>query len=884
MKKLCIWVLTAALLLGSVPLTYAKEDDSEAFTREMVSLLTDLGLIRSYQPESSVALSDLSDALTVITGNQNTVNQYFDSSRIRANRALKYSELLVVLVDITGYTPYLDLKYGGVNQAAYIALADKVGITRGVSVRYNENVSGADYAGMLYNTLFVDILEQTVYGENSEWRTEKGKNLLTEKMELDLVTGVVRAAGLTSLDEEGWNSDGSRAQEIRIGSKDYRCSFTFLEEDIVGRTVEAYVRRKGNDTLAAVVIPEDRNKILRLTGEDLENVPNVKNPNFSYWNESRRLKTGRLSRTADVVYNGALLPDYEAEHFTEGDTVITMVDNNLDEVYDVVLIDDYKSFVFHQISLDGETITDIDGAVHDFTLFEDNGLPFTDDKGNEIAPEALESGYVMSVRFDKDGQPNRVLVSKKRVQGALQYVDKDERSLVLDGTKYLCEKRFYNSGKLDEIKLGSGTTAYLDVWGKVVYAECYESTMKYAWVFDAENGRGLTPAKLLMIDEENRYGEADLSDRFTLNGKRIAHGELLQQTVLLDAAGVFKPQLIRFRENSRGEVTAMETAVYNHEFGGTMSSSDAFELNYEYTGKDGHKVLRPYKVNSRIWFGTKYIAPPETLLFTISTSDRELSHVGTASSLSTDSGLKLSLYNVDEDYAPEVIVYTTDDYASIKFVDNYTMPYVLDTVSRAVNDKGEIVLRLSAYKERELVTFDVPDFGLTAPTYNIVFYNWLEKSKQTQIRAMTIGDFPQGTVFQVYTLPGTNEVRSFGILYTPVGDLEIPPFVDSTDTANSDYDWSDGYHFSGNGLSSYAQILKKTKYGVVINCPDIDHKDEAGETVWNRHIPFSDSTLVYLVDTAAERIDLGTWSDINEGDMLYLHRNKTVIRAAVVYK
>lgn len=883
-KKLLIWILTAVLLMGIMPMTYAMGNDSEAANQEMISLLADLGIIRSYQPESYVALSDLSDALTVITGNQNTVSQYFDGSRIRANRALKYSEILLVLVDITGYTPYLDLKYGGVNKTGYIGLASKVGITKGVNVRYEENVTGADYARMLYNTLFVDMLRQTVYGEKQQYRTEKGKNLLTEKMELTPIKDVVRAAGLTSLDKEGWYSNGGRTQKIRIGSQDYNCSFTFLEEDIVGRTVEAYIHQETN-TAAAVVIPERRNNILHLTGEDLKDVPDVKNSNFSYWDEGgRRSRTGRLSQTVDVVYNGALLPDYEATHFTEGDTVITMVDNNLDEIYDVVLIDDYISSVFHQISTDRNTITDTEGLAHDFTRFTDNNLSFMDDKGEKIAAERLESGSVMSVRFDKDGQPNRVFVSKERVQGVLQQIDKEEKSIVLDGTEYPCEKRFYDSGKLNNIHLGSGVTAYIDVWGRVVLTESYESVWKFAWLFNAADGRGLSSAKLLMIDEENRYGEAEISDRFTFNGKRMEHDKLLSRAELLDNTGAFKPQLIRFRKNTKGEVTAIETAGYNHELGGTMSSPDAFELNYEYTGKEGHKTMRPYKVNNQIWLGTKYVAPPETLLFTISTSDKELSHVGTASTLPTDSGLRLSLYNVDKDYAPQVIVYSTNAYSSTANVYNYTTPYVLDDIMQAVNDEGEIVLRLSAYKGSELVTFDVPDSTLTASTYNIIFYNWLSADKKTAVRELPISALPAGTVFQVQTLPGTNEVRSFAILYTPIKELEIPPFVDSTDTASNEYDWSDGYHFSGNGLSSYAQVLQKTKYGVVMNIPDRNHKSEVGATVWNRHIMFSNSTLVYIVDTKTGRIHLGSWADIDVGDMLYLHRNKTTIMAAVLYE
>ena len=885
MKKLWALILAVALLIGVMPLAYAAERDDEAASHEMISLLTDLGIIRSYQPQSSVALSDLSAALAVITGDQNAIGQYFDSSRIRANHALKYSELLVVLVDITGYTPYLDLKYGGVNQAGYTMLASKIGITRGVNVRYGENITGADYARMLYNALFADILQQAVYGDRQQYHTVKGQNLLTEKMELVPITDVVRAAGMTSLDEEGWYTSRGETRKIRIGTQNYLCDFTFLEEDIVGRTAEAYIHKETN-TVAAVVVPERRNNILQLTGEDLQNVPNVKNPSFTYWTEDgRRVRNGRISQTADVVYNGALLPDYETKHFTEGDTVITMVDNNLDEVYDVVLIDDYVPLVFHQISGDGETVTDTEGVAHDFTQFADNGLSFTDDKGEKIAAERLESGAVISVRFDKDGQPNRALVSKERVQGTWERIDKNGRRIVLDDIEYPCEKRFFDSGRLNNIKLGSGITAYLDVWGRVVWVESYENVLKFAWLFAAADGRGLSPAKLLIIDEDNQYGEVSTADKFTVNGRRVEPDRLLEQTELLDNTGLFKPQLIRFRKNARGEVKVIETAAYNHELGGTMSSSDAFELNYEYTGKDGHKMMRPYTVNNKKWLGTKYVAPSTTLLFTINTAERELSHVGTASSLPTDSGLRLSLYNVDEDYVPQAIVYTTDTYSSTANVYNYTQPYVLEDVMQAVNADGEIVLRLSAYKGSERITFDVADAGLTAPSYNIIFYDWLGSSQKTQAKALPISALPQGTVFQVETLPGTNEVRSFAILYTPVKELGIPPFVNSSDsTSSNSYNWSDGYHFMGNGLSSYAQVLQKTKYGVVINVPDIDHRNEEGETVWNRHILFSDSTLVYLVDSGTERINLGTWADINVGDMLFLHRNSTAIKAAVVYK
>lgn len=883
MKKLWTWILTAALMMGVMPLTYAAGSGSSSTEQEMISMLTDLGVIRSYQPDSFVALSDLSDTLKIITGGRNTVGQYFDSAAIRANRALKYSEILVVLVDITGYTPYLDLKYGGVNENGYIQLAAQLGITRGVNVRYNESINGADYARMLYNTLFVDMLQQTYYGKELQYGTEKGQNLLTIRMELTTVTGVVRAAGITSLDGEGWYSAPGEVQNIRIGTQNYCCGFNFLEEDIVGRTVEAYIHQETN-TIAAVVVSEKDNNILHITGEDLENVPNVKNLDFSYMGKNGRTVKGRLSNTVDVVYNGALLPDFEAKHFTEGDTVITMVDNNLDKEYDVVLIDDYVSFVFRQISADGKTITDMEGSVYDFTQFVDRDFSFMDGNGESVSVAALQSGAIMSVRFDKDGQPNRVFVSQNRAQGVLQQINDGERSIVLDGTEYACAKRFYDSGKLKNIELGSGVTVYLDVWGRAAMAESYKSVRKLAWVFSAVYAEELDVGRLWMIDEDNWYGYVDTSHKLTFNQRRIMPEQLLSQPELLDATGTFKPQLVRLRKNSSGEITSIDTAVNKHEFGGVMSGEDVFELNYEYTGKEGHKTLQPYTVNNMKWLGTKYVATPDTLLFTINNADRRLSHVGTASSLPTDSGLKLNLYNVDKDYVPQAIVMTTADYSSTSYVYNYTQPYIVKEATHTLNDDGDIVLRLSVYKDEEIVTFDVENPDITAPQYNIIFYNWLDKNQQMQIKKLPICDIPRGSVIQVQTLPGTNIVRAFAILYIPGEEFEVPFFVDSTDTASNSYKWDDGYTFRGNGLSSYARVLQKTKYGVVINCPDIGHREEAGEKVWNRHILFSDSTIVYVADAYTGSIELGSWADIDVGNMLYLHRNNTTIKAAVVYK
>ena len=876
MKRIITLLLLTALTL-TLFFTFpaAAAEGSAEVSAEMTELLTSLGIIRSYVPDSDVALSDMTAALTTITGSASAIETYFDANRIKANRALKYSEVLAVLVDLCGYTPYLELRYSGMNQNSYIRLANEIGITDGVTVRYDETITSGDWLTMLYNTLFTDVLIQTAYGENARFRT--GENVLARYMNLYMQQDVITAAGSLALHTDGWDYTPDAVRQVEIGGTVYTCTFDFDEQALIGRRVQAYTDMDDN-IIRAIVIPERLNKTLELDGDDMLACPDTQTQQFSYVGSTARRTSGQLSKTADVICGGELLIDFSQSDFTDGNPSLTFIDNDVNGQYDVVLIEDYLSFIIQNVSDDGKKIMDTESDIHDFTEFVESGRSFIDRDGAALTASELRQGSVLSYARSGSGAITRAIVFDGRQRGVFSTSREGNRYITVGDTEYECDSRFYQSTDVFRTVLpGSDVTLWLDFRGRVVYLEAYENVLEYGWIFNMAHNGGFENTQFLMLDENAVYAPVMTVDKPAFNGTRIESRALMSAPEFYNTRGQFVQQLIRFRRNSEGFITQIETAVSDLRLGAVPEDPAVFTLNYDASSQG---TLRVLVSGGMRWLATKYVADATVPLFIINQVDEERSTVQTAQSLTSGSIYNLRVYNIDQNYKPGVMAMILSDSGENAGIDRYMRSYLLlDRTQELDADTGEPVTRLQLYswssETEQIIEYTVPDPGIKSYSYNTA-------SGDSRLSGIPLRDVPRGSQIQIRNYNGTNDVYAYSLQFMPMADNSELIF----EAGDTNMSWNYGLSetvFNGNGLYSYGPVLAKTAYGIITNY----HEPDAAEypvMSWNRHIPFTDSTQVVFWDKADGSYFVGNWKDIEVGDMIYMQRQGTSFTNVTVYR
>lgn len=83
-------------------------------------------------------------------------------------------EFIKMIVSLLGYKEVAEQKGG--NPIGYLMTASQIGVTKGVSVATGRYITRDDAMKMLLNSFDIPLMEQTVYGENSEYAIMDGKD------------------------------------------------------------------------------------------------------------------------------------------------------------------------------------------------------------------------------------------------------------------------------------------------------------------------------------------------------------------------------------------------------------------------------------------------------------------------------------------------------------------------------------------------------------------------------------------------------------------------------------------------------------------------------------------------------------------------------------
>ena len=203
--------------LGIMPDIYTKCKDNMTNGEAAVVLTKLLG---SY--DMAMSLKDLSlypnaEVGTEINGciNYLIYNNIIDNrSTYDPSEQVVYSDIVASLVDVLGYAPVVERK-GGKPYGSLVVASSK-GLTKGMSVALNSKMTYEQVSQLIYNSLFIGIMEQTgwsISGDNSYEETDK--TILTKYLDIAKITANITVNGNTaSISGMKYDKDNLKGIEI----------------------------------------------------------------------------------------------------------------------------------------------------------------------------------------------------------------------------------------------------------------------------------------------------------------------------------------------------------------------------------------------------------------------------------------------------------------------------------------------------------------------------------------------------------------------------------------------------------------------------------------------------------------------------------------------
>lgn len=513
-------------------------------------------VINDIEPSSSIYLPvTVLYAFKIAFGDEN--------GNFNPNEPISYEHAAIMIVRTLGLNenlvePLQFLRH--LNIHISIANVNSLTIGEGASLIYNMLNAKIDFS----NRFDGDV---SVFGSG---------DYLERRLGMKRVSGVVNYAAGNHLyaDENGYND------KIKINDKIYDSEIN--EIDLIGRYVEGYYKtEKDKDTLLYLYV--DRTDEIKINAKYLLE---VKNNSLSYLLDLHEQKERKvnLKNGFIAVYNG--MPVKSSDLFGENlllpDTgSITLVDNNHDSVYDVVLVDSYTDGIVGAIDTAGNSIF-IDGL--EYKLNDYDNVVIKNSADEVIDLNSIKQDSVASVGESLDGKLLTIIVSDSVVSGMITEIS--EEGVCIDNTLYHIKDNIK-----DELKIGKLGKFYLNYDNVIIKARFTgEEYVIKAFLIDAEVfSEGFSEKlKIKAYMETDKIEILDVSENVIIDGisyKEKSPAEM--RNALLSDDGSFRQIILltfasdmTIRDIDTPKTTDSEDSVY-HLYKFPRSDQAA----YTYSGK-----------------------------------------------------------------------------------------------------------------------------------------------------------------------------------------------------------------------------------------------------------------------------------------------------------
>ncbi len=839
----------------------------------------DMGLITTYIPEKEVTRKELRNAMRLIYNNDIEFDEYFtegtDSDLITVDDTIK------LFMDAAGFGPYMEVNTKA-DTLAYRNEAARQGIITGEKYRAAvEKFTNEVFYEMYYKTLNLPMFG-AVYTNRDVSYMYTEDTLMYRYLDLWKVEGIVTTNSVVSLKGRELVSEGS----LVINDKVYLSYGVDNVDDYLGYNVIAYVNK--DDQIRSIAVATQRNEQIVLTGSD-----DIKEPSLTsveYYKSKTKVSTITIKAGAPIVYNNVIAEDFDPADYMIENGTIKFIDNNSDNVYDVVFIEEVVCFYPEFIDYKGNTIQDEVGTVYDVSDIVANRmyLGIHNAEGKTVEFDAMTTALPVSVAliYGTLSASEVTIESESTFEGVYTlYKDNNDDPYTIGDKEFrlspVCHAK--NGGSLP-FEIGDRLKLFLDPYGMILKAQALSNAEMYGYLFGFNNNEDdlfASDMQALILPTSGKTEVRSLAKSVSYNGNKVSEEKFVQSSSVpeLYSAGKVKPQLIKYKLNAKGEISQIRTATLNCvPFGVYKTDEDGFEINY--ANENGTPKEFQYYGGTIKAVQAKYRFK-NTVLFQIPVNASDYVEYATTKTVTTLNDLQkytMLLYDVDEYYvigaAVEIVNPHGDDYS----VDgqNEASAIVMDVGNKIDAKTGEVIRYLSYVKSGNAGSVDVASQTITKFSKKDD-ENKLSEEGKNGVRHSSIQvfeDLRPGDVIK-WATNVNGQLCRFRVTFAPdlTQPFETQTFEYDVELGTpTDADWGDETY-------AFAKVVSKDINGIVINADGSTCTDR----FYNRSLKAPSSQLVTFYDISEGTTTKETLASVRPGDFIYVHYNRWNLIEMIVY-
>lgn len=734
------------------------------------------------------------------------------------DEAVTYIQAIKILTCAAGYGAKAGFMGG--YPTGYLKVASEANIGGGVELSGDDALSHDASMKLILDAVCADMLDVTSYGDNVEYASTEGRNILSVFHEIYIADGIAEANKSTGLYSASANIDESG---IRINGNNYygegyntllgKKARVFFKGDKQRRIICAY-------PISSKVYSFDNEDDLLFSGGRIS----------AFRDGGDKEEKYSVSPEYTLIYNGKYYPAAENtcnELINPASGYVELIDNNDDGKIEVIIVKDIEYGVVGGTNVFEEKIYDKFKANGMVSLSGDIEYFISDTEGNSLTLEDLAENDVLGYAISKDGTAIEIIRYSGRIGGT--YNEYGDGILVLGEDKKITLSNYFieNVKALDDIALGTQLVAYLGIGNQAVYIEVYSESLRYGFLADygEDNTRIDGKPCVMLYDTEGVMNVYNVADKIVFNGNKYTAAQAKPYFEELNEKEAIM-RVVKYDTNENGELTKIYSAVTNDRGASAILSNSVSEgspvlFDDNSAGGGSGKYL-----NYTYGFFFPYFAlsPTGTIMkVPVSNDNRsDLSYyeMHTASSLNSWADANTSsllCYGYDVTKTGAAFVLWTSEAAGSSSVGITTPSGIVESVTTGSDTDGNIVKVVNMYLSGKWVRLTVPHEFQAG-----------QEAFKTQLDNLRAGDIARVSYNK------DNVITALQIDFSYQNDKTI---YASTDTGTSGYN---GRYVGYEG--GYAYNIYNNKATVVTDIPkieDVAQKSEEGTITLEKIYPIN---------------------------------------------
>lgn len=519
--------------------------------------------------------------------------------------AITKKDLIYAIVSVLGYMPMAEAS--GSTDAAFLSIATKTDLFRGVSIENPEKLTALEVAQTFANAMGIPFLKY----EYLDW----GDTCLWDRWGLMEGTGRILANSTIGLAVEKTD-----AKWVNIGGELYY-SRVLVQDELVGSEVKFYTVSGDHGDEVVSIYVKSYSKNITLQSDDIKSVADKGGYLEVKSQENDIIKIDKLGY---LLMNGKTqTPTVELFDLFQSGTV-TFINTDNDNDYDVI----HMTCLFQTV-IDGVNASTMTLATrYDNQIIKLEKVDVVDVYLNKKAATLsdLKSGMAVGIACDAfsvvDGElvydfANaeyiRIYASNRVETGYVESMKGDETFLINDLTRTFGSgyRRLVEGGHIPEIKLGSYINAHYDNLGQLTYYELADGaeSLRYGYLVAAAAGSDVlaTSTEIKVMGTDGKFNIYKTGKKFVLDGERVDAGSTLYTVNDADDVDLTKRQVIRYRVID-GVLKEIDTTVMREDVETEIMSLDMALTFDPYVSGGTKSTIRSGAIDRKWAFASSCVA------------------------------------------------------------------------------------------------------------------------------------------------------------------------------------------------------------------------------------------------------------------------------------